>query len=166
MIIIEKDANNRISSIVLQPNRSISWPLLLRFYLLTCVVSFSIAIAFSVLGYWMVLPFSGLEMMVLGLGLYFTCRNTHRQEVIRVDGEQIRIEKGCVDVEERYEFDRNWVQMRSEERPGWRKSITLSLGSHGEFVEVGSFLNVHEKESLAFELNQSILTDGFFRASN
>ena len=164
MVIIEKDSKNRISSIVLQPNRSISWSLLLRFYVLTCFVSFSIAIIFSVLGYWMVLPFSGLEMLLLGLGLYVTCRKTHRQEVISVDGAQIRIEKGCDAVEERYEFDLNWVQMRSEEQPGWRKSITLSLGSHGQFVEIGSFLNVHEKESLAFELNQSILTSGFLQA--
>ena len=96
----------------------------------------------------------------------YTSRKAHRQEVLHVDGSVIRIEKGFVEVDERHEFDLHWARLRVETQPGWRKSVSLFFGSHGNFVEIGSFLNGHEKESLAFELNQSILTNGFLRVRN
>ena len=163
MVIIDKDEKNHKLRIVLQPNRSISWPLLVRFYLVTCCVSFSIAGVFASLGYWMVIPFSGLEMLVLGAGLYYTSRCVHRQEVVTFDGSKIVLERGCEKVQECYEFDRHWARLRRGEPARWRPTTALLLGSHGKFVEVGSFLREQEKQALAFELNRGILDGGFFQ---
>ncbi|MDJ0882054.1 MAG: DUF2244 domain-containing protein [Gammaproteobacteria bacterium] len=163
MIAIEKDQQEEVLRIILTPNRSISWPLLVKFYLFTCGVSFSIAMLFAFLGYWMVIPFSGLEMMVLGGGLYVTCRKVYRQEVISVDNDHIKLEKGCISVDESWQFDRHWARISIEEIKNFRKTSSLKIGSHGNFVEVGSFLNESEKETLAFELNQSIISSDFLR---
>jgi len=163
MIVIEKDKKDEAFRIVLTPNRSISWPLLVKFYLFTCFMSFSIATLFALLGYWVVLPFSGLEMLVLGGGLYVTCRKVYRQEVISLDNDRIEIEKGCISVDESWQFDRHWARLSIEEIKSFRKKMSLKIGSHGNYVEVGSFLNESEKETLAFELNQSILLSDFLR---
>ena len=163
MIAIEKDQTEKTLRIILTPNRSISWPLLLKFYLFTCFVSFSIALLFTLLGYWMVLPFSGLEMMLLGGGRYVACRKVYRQEVISINNDLIKVEKGCISVADSSQFDRHWARLSIEEIKHFRKKMQLKIGSHGNFIEVGSFLNESEKETLAFELNQSILSSDFLR---
>lgn len=157
MIIFDKDADNRVNRIVLIPNRSISWSLLLRFYIFTCCLSFSIAGLFAFLGYWVVMPFSGLEMLCLGAGLYLTCRKIYCQEVISISDEVIKIEKGAKSPEQVWEFDKHWVRLTVENKGANRKNMSIYMGSHGKFIEVGSFLTGEEKESLAFELNDGIL---------
>ena len=70
------------------------------------MVSFSIALLFGFMGYWYILPFSGMEMLLLGGGLYMACRKIYRQEVITADNGVIKIEKGCHGVDESWKFDR------------------------------------------------------------
>lgn len=161
MIILDKDQKNCVNRIVLSPNRSISWSLLWRFYVMTCVLSFSIAMLFAMLGYWVVIPFSGLEMLLLGAGLYVTCRNVHRKEVISLTDRVIKLEKGCISVQKEWEFDRYWTRLNVEKTNGLGSKTQLKIGSHGNYIEVGSFLNENEKERLAFVLNKGILTSEF-----
>jgi uncharacterized membrane protein len=161
MITLDEDSRQHTRRIVLTPNRSISWPILLRFYLLTCTLSFSIAMLFVWMGYWVVLPFSGLEMSVLGIALYVSCRKIYQQEVISIDNATIKLQKGCIRVQDEWEFDRYWVRVSIEKQKGFYGKIKLKIGSHGNFIEIGSFLNDKEKESLAFRLNKGILTSGF-----
>ena len=78
----------------LSPNCSISWRELLLFYLMTCCVALAVGLFFTLQGLWFVLPFSGLEMLALGAALYLTSRRVHRREVIILDPERTRIEKG------------------------------------------------------------------------
>ncbi len=161
MIVIDRDSLPPAIRFVLTPNRSIGWPLLLRFYLLACLTSFSIAGLFMALGYWVVMPFSGLEMLALGLGLYYSCRQIYRQEVITVDKVNVKVEKGYQSVQFRQWFERAWVRIEVIESTGYRKNMKIMMGSHGKNVEIGSFLTKHEKESLVFELNKGILSGGF-----
>jgi uncharacterized membrane protein len=163
VIIQGKKCKNHKFCIVLLPNRSISWPLLVKFYLFTCCVSFSIAGLFVVLGYWMVFPFSGIEMLLLGIGLYLASRKSYQQEVINVDKRYIVLEKGCCKVQKSWRFDRYWVRLIVEKKGNFKENISLYLASHGEILQIGEFLNNDEKESLVFEMNQGILIDVFYR---
>ncbi|MCP4982937.1 MAG: DUF2244 domain-containing protein [Gammaproteobacteria bacterium] len=42
-------------------------------------MALAVGLFFSLHGLWLVLPFSGLEMLVLGLGLYLTSRKVYRR---------------------------------------------------------------------------------------
>ena len=161
MVIVEKDTNQRIFRIILTPNRSISWPQLLRVYLFTCCMSFSIALIFAFIGYWVVLPFSGLEMLALGAGLYVTNRMVFRQEVISFINGKVKIEKGCNFPEQSWEFDEHWVRLDIQRSSSMIKKTFIFIGSHGSFVEIGSFLDESEKESLVFGLNEGIISPDF-----
>ena len=163
MIILDKDSKNHLKRIVLMPNRSINWSLLVRFYILICVVSSVIAAMFTFFGAWMVLPFYGLELVALGIGLYVTCRKIYRMEVIMICNGIIKVEKGVEKVEKSWEFDKHWVRITLETKGSIRKSLCLMIGSHGKYVEVGSFLTESEKEALANELNDVILPHEFLR---
>ncbi len=111
----------------------------------------------------MVLPFYGLEMLALGAGLYATCRKIYQQEVIVISNDIIRIEKGAHRVDKSWEFNKYWVRITLENKGSISKSLYLMIGSHGNYVEVGSFLTKSEKESLAIELNDVIIPHGFLR---
>lgn len=161
MVLVEQDSNQRVNRIVITPNRSISWPQLVRVYLFTCFISFSIASIFVFLGYWVVLPFSGLEMLALGAALYWTNRMIYRQEVINFINGRVKIEKGCSYPEESWEFDSNWVQINVHKTGGLHEKTLVFMGSHGKYVELGSFLDESEKESLVFGLNAGIISTGF-----
>jgi uncharacterized membrane protein len=142
---------------VLTPNCSISWRELLLFYCLTCVVALAVGLFFTLQGLWLVLPFSGLEMLALGIGLYFTSRKVYRREVITLDPECTRIEKGVQRIDQIWEFKTAWVRVVDDCREGRGDRRTLAIGVSGESVEVGSFLANWEKDALAFQLKDCII---------
>ena len=144
--------------LILTPNCSISWRQLLVFYILTCALAIVIGLLFSLQGQWLILPFSGLEMLVLGSALHITSRKVNRREVITVNVDRVRIEKGNCRPEEQWVFKRCWVRLLDEIGGENRSQRKLALGSHGSYVEVGNFLSNIEKEELAFRLKGCIIS--------
>jgi uncharacterized membrane protein len=159
MVNIDKVKSCDSFRFVLSPNCSISWRELVLFYLLTCVVALAIGIFFTLQGMWLVLPFSGLEMLVLGYGLYLTSRKVHRREVITLDPRLTRIEKGVQQVDQSWEFETPWIRLIDEKKGPRDRRRRLAIGSHGNYVEVGGFLDNSEKDALAFQLKDCIIRD-------
>jgi uncharacterized membrane protein len=157
MVRVKREKSGRGFRFVLVPNRSISWRELLLFYFLTCIVALAIGLFFTLQGLWLVLPFSGLEMLALGLGLYVTSRKVHRREVISLDSERIRIEKGVQRIDQIWEFKTPWVSIRDDRENARRGRRRLVIGASGRNVEVGSFLANSEKDELAFQLKDCII---------
>lgn len=157
MVSISKDNSGKGFRIVLSPNCSISWRELLLFYLLTCVVAFAVGLFFTLQGLWLVLPFSGLEMLALGFALYLTSRKVYRKEIITLDQDRIRIEKGVRRVDQSWEFKTPWIRIVDERQDDRSARRTLAISMNGESVEVGSFLANSEKDELAFQLKDCII---------
>ena len=157
MISVDKVSPGECYRFVLSPNCSISWRELLLFYSLTCVVALAGGLFFTLQGLWLVLPFSGLEMLALGIGLYVTSRKVYRREVITLDPECIRIEKGVQRADQIWEFKTAWVRVVDECRGGRGVRRRLAIGMFGKSVEVGSFLANWEKDELAFQLKDCII---------
>jgi len=63
-------------------------------YTWVCVVSLGIALLFVARGYWPVLPFAGLELLVLGIALWISMRRGAYREVISIYPDRIEVEKG------------------------------------------------------------------------
>jgi uncharacterized membrane protein len=143
--------------IVLSPNCSITWRELVLFYLFTCLVAIAVGLFFTLQGMWMVLPFSGLEMLALGIGLYLTSRKVYRKEVITLNPDRTRIEKGVQRVVQSWEFKTSWVRIIDERGDARNPSRKLAIGMHDAAVEVGSFLANSEKDELAFRLKECII---------
>ena len=163
MLSIDKAGPEREFRIILSPNCSISWRELLLFYLFTCVVALAIGVFFLFQGLWLVLPFSGLEMAALGACLYLTSRKVYRREVITLGRDRTRVEQGGRRVDESGEFETPWRRL-IDERSGVReRDRRLAIGSHGNYVEIGNFLDQNEKDALAFRLKDCIIR-GDFRA--
>ena len=78
----------------IRPNRSLTRRGMLVFFLLVSVAVFLLGIRFGLLGVWLVMPFTILEVVVLGTALYQFERATAYREVISLgqDGLLVRRE--------------------------------------------------------------------------
>jgi uncharacterized membrane protein len=159
MVNIESVANDTQCRFVLRPNRSLSWRGSLLFFLSLVLVSSIIAISLTWLGFWMVLPFAGLEMLALGVGLYVVAGRCYEREVISISREDIRIEKGRGYPRQQWTLGRVWAQVVLERCPRQWYPSKLLIRSHGRAVEVGRFLHEEERRHLAAALIQSLRRD-------
>jgi uncharacterized membrane protein len=135
----------------LLPNRSSSWAQVKRFLLAVGLLHGLIAVGFASLGLWLVVPFSGLEVVALAAGLYVCSRASYRREVILLDAERLLVLRGHDRAEWCHELPRPWVRLAWEPERAGRASC-LRLGSHGRFFEIGAFLIEAERRQLAGQL--------------
>ncbi len=64
--------------IELSPRCSLSTSQALRFFAVTCLAAFTLAGLLALKGFWPILPFAGLEMVVLGIALKLSLDRRHQ----------------------------------------------------------------------------------------
>lgn len=138
--------------LVIQPNASLSLEWAGVFLASMCAVSFGIAGLFAWQGYWMVLPFAGLEMAALAAGLYWSLRANRYREVVSVTPDRVVIEAGRRGPEQHWEFARAWTRVRLLTGPYRNSPTRISVGSHGRACILGACLNEEERERVAARL--------------
>jgi len=143
--------------LVLTPNRSLSWPGNLVIWGAFSLLVLTIAIGMALAGAWVVLPFAGLEILALLAALYYTSRQCHRQEVLLLTAETLRLEKGIRYKQAEWELPRRWVRLSiTMPRRPWR-TPELELVHRDTEVSLASFLNREDTRALvAFLERQGI----------
>ena len=129
-----------------------TWPQAKRFILLVTVMSASIGGAFAYFGFWLVMPFSGLEALAVAIAFYLVLRDGERRELVRIEGEQLVIETGKRELEHRHEFNCVWVRVNLAHSRNRFHPTRLFVGTHGRAVELGRFLTDHERETFSHSL--------------
>ncbi len=138
------------------PNCSLTPRSAALFFASICGVSFAIAGTLAVLGMWPILPFAGLEMLVLGWALHVSLRRRHESQTILLTNEAVRIETRRGDRCEQIEFTRHWAQVKLRRADIRLHPSRLTIESHGRSFEVGGFLNEEERQALAGQLMRSV----------
>ena len=156
------DEDTGEKTIVLKPNGSLSrrqaWLLLgICGLLMGLVAGFCAA-----LGAWLVLPFSGLEWILLAFCLHLSIRQSQEREVITITGDLVRVEKGRDSPLETYKFQRAWVMLDWVQSPIRGRPSRVTLRLHGKEVELGRFLVESERQDLAREL-KFLLSSGYLK---
>ncbi|SFR61061.1 Uncharacterized membrane protein [Marinobacter daqiaonensis] len=132
----------------LTPNRSISWPALVRVWLGLVAVT-SLVVVFMVLaGAWLVVPFAGLELAAVGAGLWYTARKCCRREVITFGPRVVRVEKGHQCREQEWELPRQSVRVYLEPKPHPFAPERMWLRSLDEEIPLADFLNARDSREL------------------
>ncbi|MEO8626732.1 MAG: DUF2244 domain-containing protein [Betaproteobacteria bacterium] len=116
-------------------------------------LSLVIALAFTWYGAWLVLPFTGVEMAVLGLAFVYIQRHAADYESIAIDGDRVLIERWETGTKRRYEFNRHWAQVVVHRERAAGPTI-LILRSHGREIEFGQHLTEPQKRAVAQTLRQ------------
>lgn len=119
------------------------------------LISGVVAIAFTLVGAWPVLPFAGIEIMALWLTLRHVAQHSSDFEKISRQGERLIVESRSGSRRQRHEFHSYWARLRVEKPPDGADS-RLFLGSHGREVEIGKRLTGEQKRTLASELQKQL----------
>jgi uncharacterized membrane protein len=156
MVVRETDASGEAHHFILLPNRSMSWPAMRNLFLalFTCLIG--VTVYFGLQGAWLVLPFAGLEALVLGVGIYLSAKATATRELVSITGAEVCVGHGRRKLAEAARFSRCWSRVVLQKDPrGWYPSRLL-IGSHGRYLEIAKSLVEAEREQLALELRELI----------
>ena len=118
---------------------------------LIAFVSLGIATAFACLGAWPILPFAGIEVLVLYWAWRWVARHAHDYELLTITGDVVEIEVADVERVQRFRFNRCWTQVVCA-----RDGATLALHSHGRQIEFGRHLTNEERLQAAGALRRQL----------
>jgi uncharacterized membrane protein len=142
--------------IEISPNCSLSVRGAVGFFAGLCLVCLTIGGIMAVQGFWPILPFSGLEMLLLGWALSASMARRHHRQTITVTEADVSVESRdrarCVQVV----FPRHWAQVKLHRPASRLHPSRLTIESHGRQCELGTFLTEEERRGLAAQLQRLI----------
>ena len=118
-------------------------------------VTFATAGGFSLLGYWLILPFAGLEIGLLAWALEVLRSRERDYETLTIEGDVVVLEWHSGTRGERREMNRQWARVVCDcGTPG--RNCRLSLSSHGRETKVGQYLSDEARLQLAATLRRKL----------
>lgn len=140
----------------IQPNCSLSPSVSLLVYGIVGLIALAVALRFLLLGAWMVLPFTLLEVGLLAWVVVQLTREQQQVEIISIaNGEVHIVQRGRRETTE-WRFPHYWVKVVLKHTRLRNHPTRLLLRSHGKETEVGHWLTEEERLKLAEELKRAI----------
>ena len=132
-------------SVILKRNVSISPAGLACVFAALGIAALAIGTGFALVGAWLILPFAGLEVLLLGAAFLLQARHASDYERIVLDRGRLAIEVAQAERVARYELDARAV--RVETRGGH-----VVLCGAGQALELGRHLDDESRAAFATEL--------------
>lgn len=151
---LEKQESESLVRIVLTPNRSMSWQTNKKVLLCVLLVNLAIALVWASRGAWLVLPFAGLEVLLLGLGMYYVSWKLNFKEVITIEAESLTLQKGVYFPRQEWQWQLSQTTVVRRPNKYRMSAPNLYLKHLNNQIEIGDFLNRGEKKELLIELKQ------------
>lgn len=166
MVNVRLDDSGYRGLIILRPSLSLSWQGNVKVFLLIALCSLAIASVFVMQGRWLVLPFSGAEILLLGASLYVFYRRASCTQLIRLSEHRVIIEQGHHHAEQRIEYPRYWSEFHIESSAPTELSAShkatelqgiepeansiprVTISSRDQQTELGAFLGSADKQLL------------------
>ena len=142
--------------IVIAPNCSLSVRGAVLFFLTACAPCFGIAGVLTFLGFWPVLPFAGLEMLLLGAALRISLARRNHCQTIVISESDVAVQSKIGKIEREVVFPRHWAQVKLRRSTSRLHPSRLVIESHGRQCPVGDFLTEEERRGLAQKLSELI----------
>ncbi|TXI38074.1 MAG: DUF2244 domain-containing protein [Methylophilus methylotrophus] len=139
-----------------KPNASASTESVLKLLLSLVVLSGLIAMGFFHIGAWMVLPFAGLELVLVVLAFVVVLRHRGDYEKITFVENHVEIEQSVLGKIKLARFQCYWTRVTLRE--GEDGKTSLWIGSHNEEVEFGrDTMDNVQREQVASHLKRMLL---------
>ena len=157
---IDTALSQESARVVLRPNQSWTWRANQYFLLVLCCVSLAIGISFALGGFWMVLPFTLLELLFLFGCLWYCVRRGYRQQVITLYPDRVHVEFGHFASSAKRtlvrHFDRFYTRFHVQQPTHPWKDKAVYVRCRGEQLRIGGFLNADDVNLLVRELRQCV----------
>ncbi|MBQ0795446.1 DUF2244 domain-containing protein [Zhongshania sp.] len=144
------------AEIILRPNCSASWDQNRRIIFAVMAVNTLFSAGFIVIGAWLVLPFMGLELLILWLLLSRTFRHLQIQQIVSLSPQTLSIDVGHRRRERSWRWPRNTSYILVTVKPHPWDPLHISLSHCGEQVSIGDFLNKDDSQQLLSTLRRHL----------
>jgi uncharacterized membrane protein len=142
---------------VLSPHRSLPPRGFTIVMLLLAGVSFSVSVAFLLIGAWPIMPFFGLDVLLVYIAFRVSYRQARLREELRLTEDSLTVERIGIRGDRRHwQFQPFWLRVTLEEKD--EHSNRLVLTSHGRSLVVGSFLGPAERRGVAGRLKAALVS--------
>jgi uncharacterized membrane protein len=141
-------------SLTLKRNCSISPAALLQVFAALALVAMAIGVGFAALGAWLVLPFAGLEALVLGAAFVAYARRAADYEKIELVSGRLRVEVAQAQERSMFEIDARSARVCLERNEGYGARVILR-GAEKE-LELGRHLDALRRVAFAAELEKRL----------
>ena len=152
MVVRQHNSETGATQIIVKGNRSMSWRANVLLAASLGAVSALFGGGIAVYGFWLVLPFAGLEFLVVVACLNQAYRKLGYTEVISVKESTLLVESGYNKPDSTVELSRFWTQVEFDDPASSFEVGTLKLRSSGKSLELGRLLNKAEKRDLYDQL--------------
>jgi uncharacterized membrane protein len=134
--------------LILQPNRSANWQQNKMLILAVSVFVMIIAITWSMMGAWLILPFAGLEVSLLAFLLYRTSYSSYQKQIITIGKDVVTFEAGIYYPKCFYRFCKRDMEVKTIEPRTTYEQTQITLEDQKHKVDVGHFLNQQDRTIL------------------
>jgi uncharacterized membrane protein len=141
-------------SLTLKRNCSISPAGLLSVFAALSIVAIAIGIGFAIAGAWLILPFAGLEVAMLGAAFVLYARRAADYEKIELGRDRLTVEVAEAASTARYELDPRRAAVCLEKDEGYGARVLLRGAK--EELEIGRHLDAGTRVEFAAELRRRI----------
>lgn len=151
MVDVSGSASSLHYSITARPNCSLSPEETLCVFFVVSLTTLIFAFSFVLIGAWPVLPFAGVELLVLGFCFYRVWRHSHDFERLILEDGKVIVETHEPGCDKHFELNGYWARMVVDYTPDG-SCQRLALRSHGREVEFGRHLSSSERLDVARQL--------------
>ncbi|MEX1669960.1 DUF2244 domain-containing protein [Zhongshania guokunii] len=146
------------SEIILRPNCSADWPENRRIIQTVMVFNGLLGLCFAANGAWLLLPFMGIEVLLLWLVLGKVFRKLQIQHIVSLDPQNLSIDVGHQRCERHWQWPRQTSFVLVTVLPHPWDPLQISISHCGESVSIGDFLNKDDSRELLSALRQNGLS--------
>lgn len=151
---LEVHKNDSQETLLITPNRSMSWQTNKKILAGMFCVNMIIALGWTAMGAWMVLPFAGLEILLVGVGMYYVSWKLSFKEMIIFEAESFTLQKGIYFPKQQWHWQRSETTLIRQASKYRMSAPTLYLKHLNEKIKIGEFLNRGEKKLLLEHLTR------------
>ena len=147
-------SHSQAPRIVIRPNCNFSGRGAALLFCAMTLPVLGVAAAWAARGYWLILPFAGLELAALGIALAISVHRGRYREIVRFGKRHVHVRRGYTGRREHVEFPRPWTRAWIE--PGASPALPgrLFLGAGGASCELAACLTEEERQSLCRRLRE------------
>lgn len=137
---------------VFRRNCSLSPKQLLQWYLSLCAITLVIATGFLLAGFWIVLPFAGIELLLVGTAFVIYARHAADYEMIELQHNQLILVMADGTKLTQLEWSPQWAKLSYN----GKYKAPLLFSHRGQQVKMGKFIAEKDKSALHRELKAAL----------
>jgi uncharacterized membrane protein len=137
---------------VFRRNCSLSPKQLLQWYLSLCAITLVVATGFLLAGFWIVLPFAGIELLLVGTAFVIYARHAADYEMIELQPNQLILVMADGTKLTQLEWSPQWAKLSYN----GKYKAPLLFSHRGQQVKIGKFIAEKDKSALHRELKAAL----------